>query len=401
MAGDESSQSYLQLIVALPMSDDFWAGWISGALGIIVGNSLDRKKVLLQAQPPSRPLPPKPTLSRSQQSSPPSVFSSLRSPGTSPPLSSPIIRYFQAKSPLAGVAAPSLGYGALNGILFVTYSRTEDALNRALLPSTSPDYAVSSPNVVCSTTGSNLWTTWFAGAVGGLATWVVSTPTELVKCQAQLASATGTHASNQPPSPTSSGTTPLSSWHIAKTIFRTEGIFGLYRGGVVTALRDSIGYGFYFWSFALGDRIMTSFLTQKSGYVSPSLDAGGTDSNGNSASSEASLIQEAIKFVLCGGVAGVMSWASIFPLDFVKTRVQVQHSPAATPPLRSSIPKRKGAIQITKELYTAGGSPAFFRGLTTCTVRAFFVNAFQWPVYKGVMFWLSQSNHDREESRHT
>ncbi|KAI1428986.1 mitochondrial carrier [Xylaria sp. FL1777] len=393
MAREESLEpSYLQSLATVAISDGFWAGWISGALGVMAGNSLDRRKVLLQAQQPSQPLPTKPALSRPYRPSPPLVSLSLRLPG-----------YFQAKSPLAGAGAPSLGYGALNALLFVTYNRTEDALNRALLPSAPRNLSGSSPSDVCNTTGSNLWTTWLAGAAGGLATFLVSTPTELIKCKAQIASVPGTRAYNQlalapslTPS-TSSATTPASSWHIAKTILRAEGIRGLYHGGTVTALRDSIGYAFYFWAFALGDRIMTSFLSQKPGNVASSVDISGTGSNGNSPSSGPSLAQEAIKVVLCGGISGVVSWASVFPLDFVKTNVQIQVSSTAMPYPRGSIPRRKGAMQIAKELYIERGSRAFFRGLAVCSVRAFFVNAFQWPVYKGALFWLGQNNHDRRE----
>ncbi len=101
-----------------------------------------------------------------------------------------------------------LGYGALNAILFVSYNRTLEVLRD------NPTSPV------------NGFKIWVAGAVGGLATWVVSAPTELVKCRAQVSSG------------------ERSSWTITRDIVRTEGIRGLYFGGLVTSLRDSIGYGF-------------------------------------------------------------------------------------------------------------------------------------------------------------
>lgn len=101
-----------------------------------------------------------------------------------------------------------LGYGALNALLFVSYNRTLEVLHD---DATKP---------------ANGWKIWLAGAVGGLATWVVSAPTELVKCRAQVSSG------------------ERSSWSITRDIVRAEGIRGLYLGGVVTSLRDSIGYGF-------------------------------------------------------------------------------------------------------------------------------------------------------------
>ncbi|KAI1758799.1 solute carrier family 25 member 45 [Hypoxylon sp. FL1150] len=292
------------------MSADFWAGYVSGAIGILIGNPLDLIKVRLQAR----------------DAIPSQTATSY-------------VRQFGSKSALvAGTAAPVLGYGALNALLFVSYNRSEAALNTALnIPS-------------------NLWTTWFAGAIGGLATWIVSTPTELIKCRAQLSSP------------------PASSWSIAKQIFKTEGIRGLYFGGVVTALRDSVGYGFYFWSYELSSKWVESNRQNSSAFS-----------------------QDAAKVLLCGGMAGVVTWASIFPLDVIKTRVQAQAFDATTAPLLSpsdsSTQKRLGAVEVAKITYREGGAPVFFRGLTVCSVRAFIVNAVQWAVYEWIMLELGQGRN--------
>ena len=68
--------------------------------------------------------------------------------------------------------------------------------------------------------------TFVAGALGGLATFLVSAPTELIKCRAQVSGV------------------ETSSWAIATELWRERGLRGLYWGGGVTSLRDSIGYGF-------------------------------------------------------------------------------------------------------------------------------------------------------------
>jgi solute carrier family 25 carnitine/acylcarnitine transporter 20/29 len=291
------------------MSADFWAGYVSGAAGILIGNPLDLIKVRLQAGTPSL------------TSTPTSYASQFPSAGS-------LIR---------GSTAPILGYGALNALLFVTYNRTSALLNS-------------------SSTGAppNLLTTWLAGAIGGLATWVVSTPTELIKCRAQITS-----------SPIAA-----SSWSITREILRTEGIRGLYFGGVVTALRDSIGYGFYFWSYELSTRLMMSKMSKR-----------GSDA------------QEAAKVLLCGGLAGVVTWASIFPLDVIKTRVQTQILPdSTTAPLlgtegvtERTESRRFGAIEVARYAYRTEGPGVFFRGLAVCSIRAFIVNAAQWAVYEWIM----------------
>ncbi|EFQ30471.1 hypothetical protein CGRA01v4_10019 [Colletotrichum graminicola] len=313
------------------MSADFWAGYISGAVGIIIGNPLDLLKVRLQAKTIS------PAAAAAAAAASPTLAATS------------YLRHFESPASLVtGSAAPILGYGALNALLFVSYNRTEAALNRAL------------------DVRSSLWTTWLAGAVGGLATWVVSTPTELVKCRAQLSSP------------------PASSWAITRDAWRAEGLRGLYFGGAVTALRDSVGYGFYFWSYELATRWMGV---------------------GGDGLKETNMRDEAAKVLLCGGLAGIVTWASIFPLDVIKTRVQMQAfkaptSAEASPLLgaqgsqrqrqQSQSHKRAGAVQVAKAAYREGGMRVFFRGLTICSVRAFVVNAVQWAVYEWVMYEMGQ-----------
>ncbi|RFU24142.1 hypothetical protein B7463_g12201, partial [Scytalidium lignicola] len=313
------------------MSADFWAGYISGAVGIIIGNPLDLLKVRLQAQ--SNPLITA-TTTQTNAIRTPQFYAS---------------QFTTATSLIRGATAPILGYGALNALLFVTYNRTVNILTNGSLYSPSP------PKLPPTLT-----TTWIAGAIGGLATWVVSTPTELIKCRAQMSNA------------------PTSSFSIARQIIRSEGIRGLYLGGVVTALRDSIGYGFYFWAYELGTRWMMSTMKTEGG------DSG---------------VQEAAKVLLCGGVAGVITWASVFPLDVIKTRVQTQltselesaslraslHTGRSSDAVRVELPQRLGAMEIAKIAYRREGMGVFFRGLTICSTRAFIVNAAQWAVYEWIM----------------
>jgi len=296
------------------MSPDFFASYISGAAALIIGNPLDIAKVRLQA----------------------GRFNSLES--ISPvPTTRQTYRLSGVLSLLRGAAAPILGSGALNSILFVTYNRTSDFLK-----------------VGGATSDTKLWTVWVAGAVGGLAACVVSTPIELIKCRTQLAL----------PSARSN------SWTVTKEVLRSEGIRGLYYGGVVTALRDSIGYGFYFWSYELSSRFVMSRMKDR-----------GMDSGG----------QEAAKVLLCGGLAGVATWASIFPLDVIKTRLQMQIPMESIPILGSSVAggTRLGAIEVAKSAYKNEGFGVFFRGLTVCSVRAFIVNAAQWAIYEWLMHELS------------
>lgn len=183
---------------------------------------------------------------------------------------------------------------------------------------------------------------------------MISAPTELVKCRAQVA------------------TGPVSSWSIARDVWKHEGIRGLYHGGGVTSIRDAVGYGFYFWSYEWS----------KQAWGSPD----DTDR------------QTAMKVLLCGGLAGVVTWASIFPLDVVKTRVQTQHLQRPSevggesrsllrdePVNRDLVHKKLSSFEVARHAYQTEGTSVFFRGLGICSVRAFVVNAVQWAVYEWMM----------------
>ena len=180
------------------MSADFWASYISGAVGILLGNHLDVLKVQAQAGTTSL-----------------HGFRDLRH---SSPTGSAAERLIPWTQLFRGAAAPIIGYGALNSVLFMTFNRTLKLMDASIF-----DYT--------KLAGVDLSRIWAAGALGGLATWVVSAPSELVKCRAQLlVDGEGR------------------SWGVMRDVLRREGVVGLYRGGVVTSIRDAVGYGWYFWS---------------------------------------------------------------------------------------------------------------------------------------------------------
>ena len=85
--------------------------------------------------------------------------------------------------------------------------------------------------------------------------------------------------------------------------------------------------------------------------------------------------------LLCGGIAGVVTWASVFPLDVVKTRQQAStiEAHAETRPLLQAQSNRRGmsSLGLAREMYRTEGLMAFYRGLSVCRLRAFIVNAAQ------------------------
>ncbi|CAO2654133.1 Nn.00g108660.m01.CDS01 [Neocucurbitaria sp. VM-36] len=108
--------------------------------------------------------------------------------------------------------------------------------------------------------------------------------------------------------------------------------------------------------------------------------------------------ETAMKVLMCGGLAGVITWASIFPLDVIKTRVQTQvlHTGFRGEGEESALLHREAqkmrlsSVEIAKQAYRTEGAGVFFRGLGICSVRAFVVNAVQWAVYEWMMRLLQQ-----------
>ena len=112
---------------------------------------------------------------------------------------------------ITGTAAPILGQGALNALLFYSYNRSLQL------------FGVQDPTNLHDTP---LWKIFLGGTCSGIACFVVTTPTEVIKCRAQV-------------------TNHRNSWDIVKELYKAYGgIRGFYLGGSVTGLRDAVGYGF-------------------------------------------------------------------------------------------------------------------------------------------------------------
>ncbi|KAA8909804.1 solute carrier family 25 protein [Sphaerosporella brunnea] len=233
-------------------------------------------------------------------------------------------------STLQGTASPLLTYGALNALLFSAYNR-------------------SLPYLPSSLTG-----TFLAGCIGGLASFTLAAPTEAIKCRAQL-------------SP------HLSSWAVMRALLKSHGVRGLYIGGGVTAVRDAVGYGFYFATYEGAKPLFSAPEGQAA-------------------------------ILVAGGVAGCATWASIYPLDVVKTRVQTQVLPERGE-REGLLGERKGRAwhggwsswECARRAYAEGGAKVFFDGLGVCMARAFLVNAVQWAIYEYVMRQFRE--YAPEESR--
>ncbi|PPD95641.1 hypothetical protein GOBAR_DD07340 [Gossypium barbadense] len=176
-----------------------------------------------------------------------------------------------------------------------------------------------------------------AGVGTGAIQSLIVSPVELIKIRLQL----------------SKKTSPTGPIHVAKTILKTEGIRGLFRGLNITILRDAPAHGIYFWTYE---------------YMREQLHPGCRKTG-----------DESLKTMwISGGLAGVSSWIGCYPLDVVKTRLQAQS-------WTSSRKGYDGVIDCVEKSVKQEGHGVLWRGLRTTLARAFVVNGAIFAAYETAM----------------
>lgn len=209
-----------------------------------------------------------------------------------------------------GMGAPLASVTFQNAVVFQTYAVLSRAFDKSVDPRDPPSYKG----------------VWLGGVGTGALQSLILNPVELIKVRLQL---------QQNPTVIQKG--PM---NLAKSILKAEGLRGIYRGLTITVLRDAPAHGLYFWTYE---------------YMREKLHPGCRKSG-----------QESLNTMLvAGGLAGVTSWFSCYPLDVVKTRLQAQ--------TKSSM-KYNGIIDCFRKSVNEDGYRILWRGLGTTVSRAFVVN---------------------------
>lgn len=133
--------------------------------------------------------------------------------------------------------------------------------------------------------------------------------------------------------------------HCAQQLYRHHGIRGIYQGMGATLSRDSWSYGVYFVTYeACKQRFQ-----------------------GNSPSATP------LEMFVSGGLAGVISWLTVYPLDVIKTRLQQDNV---------ANPKYKGMVDCFHQSLHQDGWRVFLRGLSPTLLRTFIVSGANFLVYE-------------------
>ncbi|GAA5909114.1 hypothetical protein JCM8208_007435 [Rhodotorula glutinis] len=358
---------------------DLIAGWLGGAVGVLVGNPFEVLKVRLQTAPsststpssssprvgkssvsplrsPSFPFPPPPTpLGRTAAPAPlPAAASpaqhspsTLRTPGpaalgastvpSAAPASAPhaphpvpqasssastarpgLISLYRTEGFrffFAGTAGPILGLAFIDSAFFGLYGRMMEQLHQDR----------QDPNALSRV--------FLSGATAGALCALLETPIEVVKTRAQVESVPGKK---------------LGSFGIARQIARKEGLRGFYIGGLMTAIHDSISSGIFFWSYFVLRRLLrgdSPFQSAPPPSASPLESLNPFSPTAPSASASSTALPdtpsapasapipssstgptmnkaEVGRILLAGGLAGALSAIVPYPFDIVKTRLQ-------------------------------------------------------------------------------
>jgi len=160
-----------------------------------------------------------------------------------------------------------------------------------------------------------------AGMIAGVYSTVIMAPGERIKCLLQT-DTTGKYKG---------------MGDCAKQLFREGGIKNVYKGTVLTLMRDVPASGCYFGIYeVLKDQLTPAGSTQMS--------------------------LRAV--LLAGGMAGMANWAVAIPPDTLKTRFQTDVTG-----------QYKGVGDVYRSVMAEGGFKTMFRGFSAVMIRAFPANA--------------------------
>ncbi|KAG9141086.1 hypothetical protein Leryth_001604 [Lithospermum erythrorhizon] len=229
------------------------------------------------------------------------------------------------------MAAPLASITFQNAIVFQSYATLSRKFDKDIKPTDPPSFR----GVIFGGFG--------AGAIQSL----IVSPIELVKINLQLQRQTNDKSSLKGPA------------DIVRIILNREGWRGIYRGFTITVLRDVPSHAFYFSTY--------EYIREK---LHPGCRKNGQETFGT--------------MLVAGGLAGVVSWMSCYPLDVIKTRIQSQSN--STPLMY------RGIVDCFRRSVKNEGWNVLWRGLGTTLTRAFIVNGAVFTGYETALRLLFTNN---------
>ncbi|KAI8826827.1 mitochondrial carrier domain-containing protein [Fimicolochytrium jonesii] len=189
---------------------------------------------------------------------------------------------------------------------------------------------------------------FLSGAFSGLANSILSGPIEHIRTRLQV----------QSKNPTPGTVMYTGPWDVTRKIYTTHGLRGLYKAQHVTLIREFVGYGAYFATY--------EYLMQREMI------------NHNKKRSEV----EMWKQCAYGAGSGYALWLSVYPVDVVKSMLQVDGFGKEA--------KWRGMWDCARRTIAQEGVRGLYRGFGPCMLRAAPVNAATFVAYEATMNLLGR-----------
>ncbi|KAG5281750.1 hypothetical protein AALO_G00048400 [Alosa alosa] len=167
---------------------------------------------------------------------------------------------------------------------------------------------------------------FMSGMLGGVFTTVIVAPGERIKCLLQVQSTSGQLKYAGPVD-------------CAIRLYKEQGIRSVYKGTVLTLIRDVPSNGLYFLTYEYVKRLLTPEGESVHHLSTP-------------------------KIILAGGTAGILNWVIALPPDVLKSNFQT-----------AADGRYRGLMDVLKELIREEGARALYKGFTAVMLRAFPANA--------------------------
>ena len=303
---------------------DFIAGGVAGSASVIVGHPFDTIKVRIQTAAASN----------------------------SKGMLASVKEFGGVSSLFRGMTAPLGTAAVINAIVFSSYGMSSRFYDDYIIGD-GVDY-----DVGAYTFNHDPWKKAMAcGSFAGLVQCVVICPMEHVKCRLQIQHSTG--------SANAIYKGPLDA---TRKIVKQAGIPKIFQGWWSTCLREVPAFGLYFSSYDYLKDGAISYLARQTGVK-------------DGAPNYPQHMHTWMASAFAGGCAGSLTWAIVYPVDIIKTKVQ-------TSPLNAHSSELK-MWNILRSIVATSGWKSLFRGLGITLVRAFPVNGTIFPVYE---FTLMQIN---------
>ncbi|XP_041092945.1 mitochondrial carnitine/acylcarnitine carrier protein-like isoform X2 [Polyodon spathula] len=268
---------------------NFFAGGVGGVCLILAGHPLDTIKVRLQIQPKAAP------------------NQAVLYSGTIDCFRKTVARE-GLRGLYKGMGAPLAGVTPMTAISFFGFGLGKR------LQQKEPTDTLTYPQIFA------------AGMLAGFLTTFIMAPGERIKCLLQVQTHSGTRKYSGP-------------MDCAAQLYKEMGVRGVYKGTVLTLMRDVPTSGIYFMSYEWLKNILTPQGQSVSELSVP-------------------------RILFAGGVAGLFNWAVALPADVLKSNFQT--APEG---------KYSGFRNVLRELIREEGLGSLYKGFSAVMLRAFPANA--------------------------